>query len=239
MNKSLLYFQRHYLPLNATGTVGFRGLGPKVERAARRPNTEEPSPWKAEVEPGVRVQTGQARWWQEKAAGAGCDGERLNKKQPLSDFNSQAMAARQRGRFLGIGTWRKVNYYTCSQYLTGPAPCPSVQHPDSTLTDREGRATSRPAHILWNPPTTNTHQLQKVCLTPCMECEPKRKKNLNQWCLFKTTLFAAVFRCKCYVHNNGKHIHEMNTWNESESIKYNKLTQFSWHKIGGHWNEKR
>lgn len=31
--------------------------------------------------------------------------------------------------------WR-VNYYTCSQYLTGPMPCPSALHPDST----EGRA---------------------------------------------------------------------------------------------------
>lgn len=31
--------------------------------------------------------------------------------------------------------WR-VNYYTCSQYLTGLTPCPSVLHPDST----EGRA---------------------------------------------------------------------------------------------------
>lgn len=31
--------------------------------------------------------------------------------------------------------WR-VNYYTCSQYLTGLTPCPSALHPDST----EGRA---------------------------------------------------------------------------------------------------
>lgn len=39
-----------------------------------------------------------------------------------------------------------VNYYTCSQYLTGPAPCPSVQHPDSTPTHTEGRA-RRQAHL--------------------------------------------------------------------------------------------
>lgn len=31
--------------------------------------------------------------------------------------------------------WR-VNYYTCSQYLTGLTPCPSDLYPDST----EGRA---------------------------------------------------------------------------------------------------
>ena len=42
-----------------------------------------------------------------------------------------------------------VNYYTCSQYLTGPAPCPSVQHPDSTPTDAEGRAGDK--HISFVP----------------------------------------------------------------------------------------
>lgn len=119
------------------------------------------------------------------------------------------MAPRRRGRFLGIGTWRKVNYYTCSQYLTGPAPCPSVQHPDSTLTDREGRATSRPAHILWNPPTTNTHQLQKICLTPCMECEPKRKKNLISDASLKRHFLQPFSDVKATCTTIGKHIHEM------------------------------
>lgn len=44
----------------------------------------------------------------------------------------------QRGRAASLRDqegWR-VNYYTCSQYLTGLTPCPSVLHPDST----EGRA---------------------------------------------------------------------------------------------------
>lgn len=44
----------------------------------------------------------------------------------------------QRGRAASLRDregWR-VNYYTCSQYLTGPTPCPSALHPDST----EGRA---------------------------------------------------------------------------------------------------
>lgn len=44
----------------------------------------------------------------------------------------------QRGRAASLrdqGGWR-VNYYTCSQYLTGLTPCPSDLYPDST----EGRA---------------------------------------------------------------------------------------------------
>lgn len=54
-----------------------------------------------------------------------------------------------------IRSWCKVNYYTRSQYLTGPAPGPSVQHPDSILSGTEGRASVK--HISFVA-------LHKICI---------------------------------------------------------------------------
>lgn len=48
-----------------------------------------------------------------------------------------------------IRSGSQVNYYTPSQYLTGLTSCPSIQHPDSTETHTQGRATVK--HALNSP----------------------------------------------------------------------------------------
>lgn len=82
-------------------------------------------------------------WWWWWRGGHGETEEGADRRRPTaqgeengrgSDATAGGMAARQESLRDQEG-WR-VNDYTRSQYLTGPRPCPSVLHPDST----EGRA---------------------------------------------------------------------------------------------------
>lgn len=91
-----------------------------------------------------------ARWGvsrQRRRARPGRPGE----EEPGDAAETRRLTAQENGRVFDVtdGQWQwgraaslrdqegwRVNYYTCSQYLTGPTPCPSALHPDST----EGRA---------------------------------------------------------------------------------------------------
>lgn len=90
--------------------------------------------------------------------GGGCHGrggERgrdvRGEEEPGDAAETRRLTAQENGRVFDVtdGQWQRgraaslrdqegwrVNYYTCSQYLTGLMPCPSALYPDST----EGRA---------------------------------------------------------------------------------------------------